>query len=435
MPVLVALAFLSVCLLPFVVSWIEATRAPQTQSGGTAEVSHDYLYQSKTLDSLEEVFAKANQVSGFKPVQKPLYLKVDLERIDDVNLARRSAFVSGKLTGVWGDQSLGRMSITPKQGYDALKSAPLDRDLLAQMFFPDLLEDGSLTYERILFKQTPLPGGKNVYISEYRFAGNLRFEPRLNNYPVDRQAMVLRLQHRILPAYMLRMQSLTPSMKKSSREAVVGNYRISDPYVLPPTVSAAYAPALEQLLQADFPNSTALQRSLARAERVTPMNPQEQFEFQGRPYGRLQSYFFAGSPSPVSVAAIRFDLSRRLASTWLRTVFPVSLSLLILVLSSYIPKAYITVNLGVAPSIFLALVFLQQSSNAQLPDMGHPILMDYYYLLSYVCTSLMFVEAIFAAFLDEKTPIAHAITTAARLATLATAVVGAPLIWTLGRLF
>ncbi|MFM7696149.1 MAG: hypothetical protein ACKO6G_05690 [Vulcanococcus sp.] len=165
------------------------------------------------------------------------------------------------------------------------------------------------------------------------------------------------------------------------------------------------------------------------------MNSQEQFEFQGRPLGRLQSYFFAGSPSPVSVASIGFDFSRRLASTWLRTVFPVSLSLLILVLSSYIPKAYFSVNLGVAPSIFLALVFLQQSSNAQLPDMGYPILMDYYYLLAYVCTSLMFVEAIFAAFLDEKTPAAHAITLASRLATHTTAVIGAPLIWVIGRLF
>lgn len=435
MPLLVALAFLSVCLLPFVVSWVEASREPQASRAAASAISHDYQYRPQTLEGLEQAFANANDIEGFRPVEKPLYLKVDLERVDDVNLSRRSAFVSGKLTGVWGDQSIANVSITPKRGYDALRGVPLDRDLLAQMFFPDLLEDGSLVYERILFKQTPLPKGESVYLSEYRFAGNLRFEPSLHHYPVDRQAVVLKLQHRILPSYMLRLQSLSPSVKKSSREASVGNYRLSDPYVLPPTISAAYTPALAQLLQTDFTGTAALKKALARAERATPMNSQEQFEFQGRPLGRLQSYFFAGSPSPVSVASIGFDFSRRLASTWLRTVFPVSLSLLILVLSSYIPKAYFSVNLGVAPSIFLALVFLQQSSNAQLPDMGYPILMDYYYLLAYVCTSLMFVEAIFAAFLDEKTPAAHAIALASRLATLTTAVIGAPLIWVIGRLF
>lgn len=69
---------------------------------------------------------------------------MDLERVDDVNLSRRSAFVSGKLTGVWGDQSIANVSITPKQGYDALREFPGSR-FAGPVGFPDLLEDGSLS--------------------------------------------------------------------------------------------------------------------------------------------------------------------------------------------------------------------------------------------------------------------------------------------------
>ncbi|MFM7436233.1 MAG: hypothetical protein ACKO1Q_09745, partial [Vulcanococcus sp.] len=66
MPLLVALAFLSVCLLPFVVSWVEASREPQASRAAASAISHDYQYRPQTLEGLEQAFANANDIKGFR---------------------------------------------------------------------------------------------------------------------------------------------------------------------------------------------------------------------------------------------------------------------------------------------------------------------------------------------------------------------------------
>lgn len=432
MPALILLAFLSICLFPFAISWLEAPQRPNG-AGAPTGLTTQYRYNPQTLDGLFRIFARVNGEPTFTLPNKPLFLKVDLDRLDNLDFAKSSVHASGKVSGVWGTDSIGTKEISPKSGYDALKSkVVVDNDLMSQLQFPDF-ENGSFVYDKILLSQQPLPGNKSLWIGEYKFAGTLKFAPDLRNYPFDQQSIQLRIQHKVLPAYRLALQALKPSIQ-TNPSTDLGQYRVARPEAEPTTLMTADTPGLRTILNQRFSSDAALLKALTKTEQATPWNADEQSEFMGRAFGRLQSHLFAGSPSPLSTASIRLGLSRRLASTWLRTIFPVSLSLLIMVMSSYIPFAFISANLGIPPTIFLALVFMQQSSYSQLPQLGYPITLDYYYLFAYVCTFLMFIEGLVASTKQDKSPSGHLYTGYARGITLGFAVLGAPIIWGITKL-
>ncbi|NBO83174.1 MAG: hypothetical protein EBU75_10220 [Betaproteobacteria bacterium] len=432
MPAVILMAFLSICLLPFAISWLEAPQR-HGDTATTTSVTTQYRYNPETLKRLFRIFAQVNGEPSFTPPKKPLFLKVDLDRLDNLDFAKGSVQASGKLSGVWGTDSIGTTEITPKTGYDALKeNVIVDNDLMSQLQFPDF-ESGSFIYDKIFITQQPLPGNKSLWIGEYKFAGTLKFSADLKNYPFDQQSIQLRIQHKVLPAYRLTIQALKPSLQ-THQAAELGQYRVARPEAEPTTLMTGFTPGLATILSQRFSSDAALIKALTTTNLTTAWNIDEQSEFMGRRFGRLQSHLFAGSPSPLSTAGIRLGLSRRFASTWLRTIFPVSLSLLIMVMSSYIPFLFITANLGIPPTIFLALVFMQQSSYAQLPQLGYPITLDYYYLFAYICTFLMFIEGLLASTNQEKTPGGHLYTTYARGITLAFAVLGAPIIWGISNL-
>ena len=433
MPALILLAFLTICLLPFAISWLEASQHTGLGSSET-NLSTEYRYNPKTLDRLFRLFAKGNGEPTFTSPKKPLFLKVDFDRLDDLDFTKGSLQASGKVSGVWGTDSFGNIEISPKSGYDAIKGKiKIDDDLMSQLQFPDF-EDGSFTYNKILLTQQPLPENKTLWIGEYTFAGTLKFSPNLRNYPFDQQSIQLRIQHKVLPAYRLSIQALKPAIQ-ANHATDLGQYRVAKPTAEATTLTTSFTPELRTILSQRFSSDAALRKAVTAAERSTPWNADEQSEFLGRPFGRLQSHLFAGSPSPLSTASIHLGLSRRLASTWLRTIFPVSLSLLIMVMSSYIPFGFISANLSIPPTIFLSLVFMQQSSYAQLPQLGYPITLDYYYLFAYVCTFLMFIEGLVASTKQDKSPSGHLYTAYARGITLGFAVLGAPIIWGVTRLF
>jgi uncharacterized membrane protein len=102
--------------------------------------------------------------------------------------------------------------------------------------------------------------------------------------------------------------------------------------------------------------------------------------------------------------------------------------------ASYIPKEHVEVRLAIPPTVLLSLVFLQQGALSDVPDLGQPMLLDYYYLLAYVATLAAFVEFIVASHYldDERQAIPLIFTRVSRLGTMFVAAFGAPLIWVLG---
>ena len=56
------------------------------------------------------------------------------------------------------------------------------------------------------------------------------------------------------------------------------------------------------------------------------------------------------------------------------------------------PYRFTDVKLAVPPTILVSLVFMQQGAYSGLPDLGYPILLDYFYLMAYVVTLLMFMD-------------------------------------------
>ena len=111
-------------------------------------------------------------------------------------------------------------------------------------------------------------------------------------------------------------------------------------------------------------------------------------------------------------------------------MFPVSLALLLLVLSSYIPYRFTDVKLAVPPTILVSLVFMQQGAYSGLPDLGYPILLDYFYLMAYVVTLLMFMDLLLSSLKRSSSwPWLVTYNRFVRVLTLAVATVGPVVIW------
>ena len=145
--------------------------------------------------------------------------------------------------------------------------------------------------------------------------------------------------------------------------------------------------------------------------------------------------YFSAEAGPHSISAISIPISRQVSSTWLKSIFPVALALLALVIASYIPASLSEVRLAIPPTILLSLVFMQQTSHDGLPEMAFPILLDYFYLLAFVATIVMFFETILLSSPGISQGLKDRFQWFARVFTLFSAAFGMPMVWVLSRLF
>ena len=393
-----------------------------------APAAHVYQVNRDSEKYLEQALAFDNGITDFTPVKRDLILKFTLDKVADLDLARRTVFVSGKVSAVWSPESVGKQIITSDRYQAARIAGYQEQDLLKDLEMPDLVKDDFYTYEPLVLRQIQ-KGGKTVFVSEYNFSGNLRFPLNLREYPLDIQRIPLQVRHKILPSYMLKFQALKPDLAFERSDFFVGQYRIDQAEAIPPSVEALYDPALKQVLLAPANSPRQAVQQFRRAEADIRSNA-KQFADSKKGFGALQDRYFGGPVGPRSVSGLTLDLRRQFSTTLLRSMFPVSLALLLLVLASYIPYRFTDVMLAVPPTILVSLVFMQQGAYLGLPDLGYPILLDYFYLMAYVVTLLMFMDLLLSSLKRSSSwSWLVAYKRCVRLLTLGVATVGPLVIW------
>ena len=426
LPLVAVSAVVVVILAPVLWSFYEASF--YFGSRDAAPAAHVYEVNRGTEKYLEQAFALDNGIQGFSPTERDLMLKFTIDKVADLDLARRTVFVSGKVSAVWSPESLGQQIITSDRYQAARIAGYEEQDLLKDLEMPDLVKDDFYTYDPLVLRQIQ-KGDKSVFVSEYNFSGNIRFPLNLREYPLDVQRIPLQVRHKILPSYMLKFQSLKPELAFERPDFFVGQYRIDKAQALPPSIEALYDSSLKKVLLTPTASPQQAVQQFKRAEAELRANSKQEGGFKQR-LGALQSRYFGGPVGPRSVAGITLDLRRQFSTTLMRSMFPVSLALLLLVLSSYIPYRFTDVKLAVPPTILVSLVFMQQGAYSGLPDLGYPILLDYFYLMAYVVTLLMFMDLLLSS-LKRSSSWTWLVTynRFVRVLTLAVATVGPVVIW------
>ena len=130
----------------------------------------------ENLAFVESAIAQVNGVGDYEPAKEKLYVKFDIEKIKDLDLAQKTIYVSGRLSGTWIPGSLANMPIAAPGEYNSLRLRGYKADdVMADIDFPDMVQDDYFSYERILFNELKSKSGSDVYVSEYRFSVNLDF--------------------------------------------------------------------------------------------------------------------------------------------------------------------------------------------------------------------------------------------------------------------
>lgn len=408
-PLLGIIAFLAVVITPLVIAVVDSSFY-----GDQGASDYRYEYQFKSLNRLENVIAIANRRGDYVAPSAPMYLDLDIEKVRPIDFASQTVFISGTIRGVWSEDSLGKESIAPKISFASARLGKIkaSEDLMADLVIDGLLQDDFYSYEPVLLQQKSGRNGK-YWVGEYAFSGNYSFAPRLLDYPVDSQKIDIKVFHDLMPSYRLKLAPTKKNLKDLNAQKSVSNYRISDFKSSPSFFSAPFFKGLGDVV---VDGKTGA------------------FGSNGESLRELEKAYFSNEVGPFSVASWTLTLKRQLSTTWLRFVFPVSLLLVSLVVASYIPKEHVEVRLAIPPTVLLSLVFLQQGALTDVPDLGQPMLLDYYYLLAYVATLAAFVEFIIAShFLaDERQAIPLTFTRVSRVGTMFVAAFGAPLIWVVG---
>ena len=419
-PLLGAIAFAVVVLSPLLIAGLDANTFRATQQEQSKR-EYRYDYKPEALRRLEKLIAKTNdRESDFQEARAPMFIDIEVERVRDINLANKTAYVSGIIKGVWSaEASVSRGGIGPKRSYASsrIENAMAAEDLMNEIEVAGLIKDDFFEYKRISHQRLQGKAGY-YYVSEYKFAGNCIFEPSLSDYPIDKQYIEIALSHRKLPSYRLKLKAIKAQKNALPSDLFVQNFRISEISNRESYIELPEDNDLKEYLV----KGTGWERIKGRAKNRT---------------SEINDAYFSNERGPASVAAWRIELTRQLSTTWLRYVFPVSLLLIALVITSYIPTKFTEVRLAIPPTVLLSLVFLQQGSTQGIPDLGKPMLLDYYYLMAYVATLVSFFEFIFSAHYsnDERNQKNLTIKRLSRITIMFCASLGAPMIWMLGRLF
>ena len=309
---------------------------------------------------------------------------------------------------------------------------------MQDMIMPNMINDDFFTYERVLFNKLKSRSGDDVFASEYSFSGNLNFPPDLRDFPADRQNVELSIQHKVLPSHMLKLVALKPSINLGNiQDFLVGSYKVSPPKQLSSYIQLPYSETLVKYFLFDSKrlNAAKLSQLIFEVESGLSSANDEVGRSKVPDFKNIQNIVFSRNSGPSSIAASDIPLTRQMSTTWFKSIFPVSLSLIALVVASYIPKRISEVRLAIPPTILLSLVFMQQASHEGLPEVAYPISLDYFYFFAYIVTLLMFFETIMVSFhvqhdLDKY---AFYFQRISRVCTLSTAAFGMPVIWLISR--
>ena len=93
LPLVAVGAVVVVILAPVLWSFYEASF--YFGSRDAAPAAHVYEVNRGTEKYLEQAFALDNGIQGFSPVERDLMLKFTIDKVADLDLARRTVFVSG----------------------------------------------------------------------------------------------------------------------------------------------------------------------------------------------------------------------------------------------------------------------------------------------------------------------------------------------------
>ena len=418
-PLLGVIAFAVVVLSPLLIAGLDANVFRVTQEA-RSDSEHRYQYKPERLNRLEKLIASSNQrESDFKEASSPMYVDIDVERVRNIDLTDKTAYVSGIIKGVWSaEQSLSKGGIGPKTSYASsrIENEMAAEDLMNDIEVMGLIKDDFFEYKKVSHQKLKGKTGY-YYVSEYKFAGNCIFEPSLSDYPVDKQYIEIALRHKKLPSYRLKLKTIRTPKNALPSDLYVQNFRISglgnkDSYVVMPE---------DEDLKSYLVEGEATEKTEVRARNNAK---------------KMNSIYFSNESGPASIALWEIELTRQLSTTWLRYVFPVSLLLIALVITSYIPAKFTEVRLAIPPTVLLSLVFLQQGSTEGIPDLGKPMLLDYYYLMAYIATLISFFEFIFSAHHgdDERNPKNLTVKRLSRICVMLCASIGAPVIWLIGQI-
>ena len=231
---------------------------------------------------------------------------------------------------------------------------------------------------------------------------------------------------------MLKIKMLEPSIKLgNSEDYIVGAYKVGLPFGGSSYLKLPHNRELKSFLVAQ--NSNLDSQSLYDKLLIIENTLQKSINAKRMSY--LKKWYFSFDDfGPYSTTKIILPLTRQVASTWLKSVFPASIILLVLVACSYIPERLVEVRLALPPTILLALVFMQQSSHDGLPEIPFPILLDYFYMLLFIAAALLLVESILVS-IDLKQKYSTTVSIVqkfARYFAIFASSLGMPIIWIAG---
>lgn len=439
MPLFSFLCFIIVTASPIFLS-LKDSQSINNSADSVDSETYSYTYNDVGLKFLEKSIAKANGVLDYASPSENVYIHFDVNKIKDVDLADKTIYISGKVSGTWIPDSIGKVSIANSSEYNFLKFNSYEQeDIMRDMVIPNMINDDFFTYERVLFNKLKSRTGGDVFASEYRFSGNLNFPPDLRDFPADKQNVELSIQHKILPSHMLKLVALKPSINLGNiRDFLVGSYKVSPPKKLMSYVQLPYSDELVRYFSSNpkKESETYLNRLILETESSLSANSDSKINSSDQAdLENIKKIYFSRNSGPLSTAAIDIPLTRQISTTWFKSIFPVALSLIALVVASYIPHKISEVRLAIPPTILLSLVFMQQASHDGLPEVAYPILLDYFYLLAYVVTLLMFFETILISCFEENNlnQFAFGFQKFSRICTLLAAAFGMPAIWLLSR--
>ena len=135
--VVAALSFAVVALSPLVLSIQEATSFDGFSAEGRAETAL-YVDSGENLAFVESAIAQVNGVGDYEPAKEKLYVKFDIEKIKNLDLAQKTIYVSGRLSGTWIPGSLANMRIAAPGEYNSLRLRGCKAgDVMADIDFPE----------------------------------------------------------------------------------------------------------------------------------------------------------------------------------------------------------------------------------------------------------------------------------------------------------
>ena len=191
-------SFIVAITSPVILSFLELNIINISGGSISSSLSHEYEYSKQNISLLETAIARSNGQINYKAPSKDLFVKLDIERVKDIDLSNKTIYLAGKVVGTWTEDSIVKKPITGSTYALSRIRDYSSKDLMEDILFPDIVIDDYYMYDNLLFNTLESDSGKKVFVSEYRFAGNFNIVPNFRSYPFDSQALAIQLAHKIL---------------------------------------------------------------------------------------------------------------------------------------------------------------------------------------------------------------------------------------------